>query len=111
MKNFKPETPHAEIIDAFRDIELINSIPAIQFPESIKVKMIAPFGGVVARFIAVSAGDESKYVSVFLDASNALTASTHPVYEIYPDHYGDVSRFYLNETKEMIDAIKKSLGV
>ena len=108
MKNFPFNTPHHEIIDAFRDPKWINQMPKINFPEYLDIRLIPPFGGVAVRFLA-SLGESKTSVSVFLDVSNALTSTSSPVWEIYPNAEGDISRFGLDETEEMIGAIVEAL--
>jgi hypothetical protein len=85
-----------------------NKIPALKFKSSWDVKVIPPFCGAIARFTVSKNG--SDFVSVYLDCFDALGFMyKNPYWEIYPDHEGENKRFMLNETKQLISAIDKSL--
>lgn len=85
-----------------------GKIPAIQFPSDCKVKVIPPFAGAMARFLVCKNG---KQVSVYLDCHDALGFMNNtPYYEIHPNLEGDCSRFYLDETEQMMKEIIEVLN-
>jgi len=83
-------------------------IPPLEFPSTWKIKVIPPFGGALARFIVVT---ECGNVSVYLDGYDQLGCMGKPYWEIYPgsDEDGNPDRFQMNETKELIDGIRKTI--
>lgn len=87
-------------------MDIVDQIPAINFPKEWNVKIIPPFCGAVARFLA-EMGDRS--VSVYLDWYSQLGCMSQPYYEVYPNIDGDTSRFLLHETEEMMRTIQVSL--
>ena len=86
-----------------------KEIPFMQFPSDWKIKIIPPFGGAVIRFAVEKTKDE--WISVYLDCYGELGCMNQPYWEVYPAKDGDVERFYLNETDELLKAIQESLEV
>lgn len=85
-------------------------IPYIKFPPELEVKLIYPFGGAAARFIA-RLPDKKKTVSVYLDINSSLGCMDSMYWEIYPAADGDIARFIMgDEEKEMFEAILESLN-
>ena len=85
-------------------------IPYIKFPPELEVKLIYPFGGAAARFIA-RLQDKNKTVSVYLDINSSLGCMDSMYWEIYPAADGDIARFIMgDEEKEMFEAILESLN-
>ena len=83
---------------------LIEKIPHLSFDSKWKVKIIPPFGGVMARF---QIEYKNKYLSIYLDFTNACGYSAEgPYWEIYPVD-NDIERFLLNEHEEMMVKIKE----
>src|SRR4030065_481704 len=78
-----------------------KKIPFLTFPQGIELKVIPPFAGAIARFIARSNGKE---VSVYLDCYDKLGCVGSPYWEVYP-YDGDTYRCGMNETNELITAI------
>lgn len=83
-----------------------KEIPAINFPSDWAVQVIPPFGGAVARF---RVRKDSKEVSVYLDCYDELGIVGKPYWEIYPDMDGSTSRFAMNDTIALVEAIGASL--
>ena len=81
-------------------------IPALSFPADVKVAIIPPFAGAIARFIA-SKGENS--VSVYLDCYDSLGCYGEPYWEIYP-YEEDVYRCAMNEADKLMEAIVHSLN-
>lgn len=85
----------------------VKKIPAIQFPSDCKVQIIPPFGGAMARFRVQK---NEKEVSVYLDVNDSLGYMDNvPYYEIYPNKEGDCTRYFLDETEQMIKDIMEVL--
>ena len=85
--------------------EWIKEIPYIRFPSEWEIKIIPPFGGAMARFL-VKIG--IKEISVYLDCHGSLGACDTPYWEVYP-YNDDVYRCDMNETAELINAIRHAL--
>lgn len=95
-----------EAAEKWRDC--VAKIPSIKFPADCSVKVIPPFGGAIARFLVCK---NNKEVSVYLDFYDALGFMNEtPYYEIHPNKEGDCSRFFLNETEQMIQEITEVLN-
>jgi hypothetical protein len=86
--------------------KIVSKIPFLKFDFECDVKIIPPFRGAIARMI-VRRGDVD--VSVYLDWFDRLGGVGEPYWEIYPNLHDETERFLLNETEDMIDAIKLSL--
>ena len=84
----------------------VDKIPAIEFDQGWKVKVIPPFAGAIARFL-VETGDKS--VSVYLDCFNALGFYEGPYWEVYP-YNDDVGRCSISDTDELLNMIRYSLS-
>ena len=83
----------------------LKEIPYLKFPSEWEVQISPPFTGAVVRF-RVKYNDRE--VSVYLDCYGSLGAIDQPYWEIYP-HQEDTYRCYMNETEELMNAIKESL--
>lgn len=90
----------------FEAREWVAKIPYIKLPSDVEIKVIPPFGGAVARFMAKK-GDRS--ISVYLDCYANLGAMDKPYWEIYP-YEGDTYRCYLEETDELAEKIMEELN-
>jgi len=90
----------------------IEDTQGIHFDPEWEVKCIPPFGGSMARFVVYH---NNKRVSVYLDWYSRLgwvvddEGEPLPYYEIYPSKDGDVERFGITETDNMVRAIRESL--
>ena len=84
----------------------IREIPFIKFDSDWEVKVIPPFSGAVARF-QIQKGDS--FVSIYLDCYDKLGLFGEPYWEIYP-HSGDVYRCKMNNTEELLKAIRESIS-
>ena len=84
----------------------VSLIPEIQLKDGWKLKVIPPFNGAMARF-RVLLGEAS--VSVYLDVDDSLGYVGEPYWEIYP-YEGDVARYLIAETDDLISGIDKSLA-
>ena len=85
-------------------------IPYIKFPPELEIKLIYPFGGAAARFIA-RLPDKEKTVSVYLDINSSLGCMDSMYWEIYPAADGDIARFIMgDEEKDMFEAILDALN-
>ena len=90
-------------------IEWRDKIPTLNFPSEWNVQIIPPFGGAIVRFVVKS---NDKEISVYLDGYDILGYRGQPYWEAYPieensNHY---QRFLINETKELIECIKKEIN-
>jgi hypothetical protein len=85
-----------------------KEIPFIKFDADWEVKVIPPFAGAVVRFFVRKGAKE---VSVYLDCYDNLGyMDKKPHWEIYPDKDDENSRFYMNETEELLSAIREALS-
>ena len=84
-----------------------RDIPFLQFDKDWQVKVIPPFGGAVARFCVKY---EKAWVSVYLDCYDSLGYVGVPYWEIYPYDDDDTFRCGINETDELINAIRESIN-
>ena len=88
----------------------MREIPILEFPTRWKIQIIPPFGGAIIRFRVVT---EFGSVSIYLDAYDQLGCMDNkPYWEIYPgsDEDGNPERFWLYETKELLEGIQKSIN-
>lgn len=85
--------------------EICKSVPTLHFKPEWEVKIIPPFSGAMARFTVDYNG---KRVSVYLDWYSRLGYVNVPYYELYPFN-GDIKRYYLNETEELMKDIEAVL--
>ena len=82
-----------------------DEIPFINFPNWWQIQITPPRNGAVVRFRVKYA--EAK-VSVYLDCYDQLGYFGEPYWEMYPSGDG-CFRCKMNETNELIKAIKESL--
>ncbi len=98
----------------FEHTKWIEKIPYISFPSEWQVQVIPPFGGAIVRF-RIKHPNEN-YVSVYLDGYDLLGIyyteenGFEPYWEICP-YEDDVYRCKMNDTNELLEAIKYSLEV
>lgn len=83
----------------------IKEIPFIKFDSDWEVKIIPPLFGAVVRF-QVQKGES--IVSVYLDCYDTLGFFGQPYWEVYP-YDGDVYRCEMNNTEELLKAIRESI--
>lgn len=81
-------------------------IPPIQFPAHWIIKLMMPFGGACARFMASL--DNENWISVYFDAFDRLGFVGRPYWEIYPIE-GDIERFIVGEEDQLLKKIEKVL--
>lgn len=112
MMNYELEMKRCEIESQEKWRDVCKKMPSLHFKEEWEVKIIPPFGGALARFIIAH---NNKYVSVYYDEYSRLgwmcDAYDNPIpyFELYPNANDDVSRYYLNETEEMMKEIEELL--
>lgn len=89
--------------------------PWLQFPPELEVKLLPPFGGAMARFMA-RFPDSENHVSVYWDCHDTLGAMDEPYWELYPvkykgeeSDYFDTARFRMGREPQMMVAIIRSL--
>ena len=94
--------------------EWCDKIPNLKFDKDWEVRIIPPFAGALARFIVFKG---NKRVSVYFDGFSKLRFVINennepiPYYETYPSpDSDDVKRYYINETEEMLNDIRKVLN-
>lgn len=87
-------------------MEWNRKIPEIELKDGWKLRVLAPFGGAMARF-RINLGEAS--VSVYLDVDGSLGCVDEPYWEIYPFEE-DVARYLMAETDDLINGIDKSLA-
>lgn len=88
--------------------EWMKKIPYIDFGDDLEVSVIPPFAGAMTRFLVRLKGKESR-ISVYLDCHDILGYMEEPYWEAYAIK-GDTARFLLNETKELVEAIRNELN-
>jgi hypothetical protein len=80
----------------------IHLIPDINFPSHWNVRLVAPYGGALVRFVV------NGKVSVYFDVDGSLSSMRVPHWEVAvlddPDRSSPL-RFLAAETKELIEAI------
>lgn len=86
----------------------INEIPYLKFREYWDVKIIPPTSGAIVRFF-VSNSCTGKDVSVYLDCYGELAVMNEPYWEIYPDADGNNSRYFIEDSKELMEAISDAI--
>jgi hypothetical protein len=82
--------------------------PYLKFDPDWEVKVIAPFGATVARFLVKKS--ETQSVSVYLDCYDALGIMDEPYWEVYPHDQDGPARVLLNETDELMQKIREGLA-
>lgn len=106
-------------VDMLRRVEMetseewmkwVKEIPSLTFPSGVKVQIIPPFLGALARFKVLDENDPNIEVSVYFDAHEALGYfAGQPHWEIYPDKDDNNTRFGLDQGDEMMEAIVLSI--
>lgn len=84
----------------------VKQIPSLKFDPEWMVKIIPPFGGAMARFLI---NLNHARVSVYLDCNDNLGCVGSPYWEVYPVD-GDVARFLIHETDDLMACIERSLA-
>lgn len=84
-------------------------IPYINFPADWMVKAVPPFSTGIIRYNIKHKDHEKSFVSVYLDCYDQAGYVGKPYWEIFPID-GDCERFLMNEIKELIDGIARSLA-
>jgi hypothetical protein len=84
-----------------------SEIPTLNFPEEFNVKIIPPSTGAIVRFAVTF---ENAHVSVYLDCYENLGYFGEPYWEIYPFKDGDVERYAMNNTEDLMNGIKESIN-
>lgn len=92
---------------AFHTKRWCDLIPAIKVKEGWWVRVVPPFGGALARFCVSKKGLRDS-VSIYLDGYSLLGATEVPYWEVYP-YDGDTFRCKMEDTKQLVKAIEKSL--
>ena len=92
----------------------IEHMPALRFDSEWEVKIIPPFAGALARFLVKNIHYPNNQVSVYFDSLNRLgiygtVDNPEPYFELYP-YGGDVKRYGIDETDEMMNDIRKILN-
>lgn len=87
--------------------EIIEQIPALNFPRTWTVKVIPPFGGAAVRFLVSTPNREGR-ISIYLDFYDVLGFMQEPYWEVYPLD-GDAYRCLLNEKDDLIKAISRAI--
>lgn len=95
---------NCEYSKVFESDKWRGEIPYLQFPQEWKIKIVPPNMAVV-RFIVEH---NNKRISVYLDCYDILGCVGEPYWEIYP-YEEDTFRCLMNETDELLEAIKKGL--
>ena len=90
----------------FEYTKWVDEIPFINFPEKWDIKIIHPFARAVIRF---KVRYKKAMVSIYLDCYEELGIyGGNPYWEVYP-HNDDIYRCGINETKELLEAIQRSI--
>ena len=106
MENFPRNTPQETIFNTFRDFDRLKELPKIIFPKNWEILLVPPFNGAAVRFGVYC--KNGKFISVYLDVSQALGSMSYPYWEIYPNKDGDISRFEISDIPGLLAAIKKA---
>lgn len=79
-------------------------------PVGFEIAIIPPFSGATGRFlIRKTGGGDTDFISVLIDHHNMLGYFGQPYFEAYPIA-GDIQRWPLNQSEEMIAAVVKELS-
>jgi hypothetical protein len=82
--------------------KVIPEIPYIQFPAEWQIRVIPPFGGLIARFnVKLPSGLEK---SIYLDYYDRAGCVGHPYWEVYPVQ-GDCGRCSRDDVAELLKLI------
>ena len=101
----------------------IKNIPSISFPSSWNVKIIPPYGGLMARFIVTIPEHDKVSISVYYDIDNRIgyfqdeNGNPAPYWEIFPYEYsymsggihGETYRVFGQDTKQLVERIKTAI--
>lgn len=85
------------------------NIPPLRFPAGWEVRLVLPFAGAMARFLATNT--HGGKVSIYYDTLDRLGAVGRPYWEMYVIGGGtladstDVTRFLAGEEEQLIEAI------
>lgn len=85
----------------------IGKTPYLNFGAGYEVCPIYPFIGAQARLFVQKVGAK-QHASIYLDTHGVLGCMDKPYWECSAG--GDIERFYLDETKELVRFIKKQLS-
>lgn len=91
-----------ESIEDWRGI--CKLIPPLMFPADWQVKIMMPFVGAAARFLAKK---NNIILSVYFDAFDRLRYVGKPYWELYPGIKGAPSRFVAGEEGDLIKTMEK----
>ena len=80
----------------------MKAMPFFRFPPDWQVCFIAPFGGVLTRFVIKLPSGNTK--SVYFDAHDAAGCVGQPYWEVYP-YRGDCGRCMKDEADDLIRMI------
>lgn len=89
----------------FKTREITELMPYLKLQPDWEIAVIPPFAGASVRFCIKKGNAE---VSVYADFFRNIGNSNKPYWEVYPYHY-DVFRCYINNTDELLEAIKQSI--
>ncbi len=78
-------------------------------PVGFEIAIIPPFSGATGRFLIRKTGGGDDYISVFIDHHDMLGYFGEPYFEAWPIA-GDIQRWPLNQSEEMIAAVVKELS-
>lgn len=110
--NYELDMKRYEVENTEKWREWCKKMPKLHFKPEWDVTIIPPFGLALTRFCVDYNG---KHVSVYFDAYSNLgfmydeNDEPIPYFEIYPNKEGDISRYLLNETDEMMKDIEEIL--
>ena len=106
MENYRLLSEYDVVMESSK---WMKEIPYIKFKKEWLVKVVPPFAGAVCRFFIKNSEEQEGHVSVYLDCYDKLGFVGEPYWEIYPVD-DDCYRVMMNDTKELIDIIEKSLS-
>jgi hypothetical protein len=91
--------------------EICHEVPYFTPPPGCEIAILPPFGGAVGRFRIRNPAKPNDDISVYLDWYGRLGCMGKPYWELYPNAEHDCSRYWLNETKELMNEIATLLGL
>jgi hypothetical protein len=83
----------------------VKEIPSFKLDSDWNLQVIPPFAGAMTRFVITQGAAR---VSIYLDCYNNLGYMDGPYWEIYP-YEGDTYRCGINETDDLVNAIRASI--
>ena len=83
----------------------IEKIPSIKIPDNVRIRIVPPFGGAVARFL-LEKFDSKENLSVYLDCFQELGYYSGPYWEAYPWN-GDIMRFAIDDVAGLEKLLKE----